>query len=146
MSPASRPQSRNPDFRGGGGTYITCEGRLLWLVREERGQAVSLSPLLRTSKWNVGRLARQLGMCPRTLNRVIERSTGLPSKAWLRQLRAVTACHLLREGWKIEALAAELGFRHYNSFSREFKTTVGISPSAFLDIIRPHLFIPPHDP
>jgi AraC-like DNA-binding protein len=44
---------------------------------------------------------------------------------------------------KIEALALELGFRHAASFAREFKSIVGVSPSAYLEKEKSRFFIPP---
>jgi hypothetical protein len=72
---------------------------------------------LKDANWKVRGLGRLLGMSSRTLNRVVERSLGLPTKCWLRQQRILTACHLLREGWKIEALSADLGFHNASAFT-----------------------------
>lgn len=146
MSPVFRLQSRNPDSRAGeGNTYVTTANGLWWLVSPRGSPPVPLDPLLHRSKWKIGALARLLGIGTRTLARLIERSTGLPAKTWLRQTRAVTACHLLREGWKIEALASELGFHHTASFTREFKAVVGVNPSTYFRMEQSRFFIPTDD-
>ncbi len=58
----------------------------------------------------------------------------MTAKSWLRRQRAVTARHLLREGWKIEALSAELGFRNPSAVTRashaDQSAAGGTSPDA----------------
>lgn len=142
MFPASLSQSRHPDFCGRA-AYITPAYAVWWLVHPGERPPVVLDPLLRRSTWSIGPLARLLGIGTRTLARIIERSTGLSAKTWLRQTRAVTACNLLREGWKIEALSIELGFRHTASFTREFKSVVGVSPSIYFRSEKSRFFSPP---
>ena len=73
-----------------------------------------------------------LGLGERTFARIVEDSVGLTGKLWLRQLRAVTACHMLREGRKIKELTQELGYRYDPDFTRDFKKTVGVTPADFM--------------
>lgn len=74
---------------------------------------------------------------------MVERSVGLPAKTWLRGHRIIVACHLLREGWKIEALAKDLGFSHGSAFTREFKAMVGVTPMFYVQMERARFFLPP---
>lgn len=141
MLPSQNPNYRNSNRREG--NYIICDNQLWWFVRPEPNLPVCLDPLLRRSRWEVKGLAHSLGIGTRTLTRVIDASIGLPAKEWLRRHRAVTACHLIREGWKFEALALELGFRYPSAFSREFKAMVGVAPARYLSMERSRFFIPP---
>jgi AraC family transcriptional regulator len=81
--------------------------------------------------WNVGKLAKSLGVGRRTFARVVEQSLGITGKVWLRQIRMVAACHMLREDCKITSLAHSLRFRDVRDFAREFKKMVGVSPSFY---------------
>jgi AraC-like DNA-binding protein len=93
--------------------------------------------------WNVTAVSSKLGFEPRSFCRMVERSVGCPAKAWLRHHRISTACHLLREGWKIEALSADFGFSHASAFTREFKAMVGVTPSYYVQKERSRFFLPP---
>jgi AraC-like DNA-binding protein len=104
---------------------------------------IRLDPMLRLHSWNVGALSQALGYSPRTFSRLVECSVGMPAKPWLRRHRIVTACHLLREGWKIEAVSLEFGFRNPSAFSREFKSLMDVAPSTFLSMERARFFMPP---
>ncbi len=140
------PAPSHPWLPRGVGTRIACAHRLWWLARPGCDTAICLDPLLRRSGWNVSELARILGTGTRTLTRAIESSTGMTAKSWLRRQRAVTARHLLREGWKIEALSAELGFRNPSAFTREFKSVMGVTPSIYLRQEQSRFFLPPPAP
>ena len=100
---------------------------------------------MRRHAWNVGALSSALGLSPRSFCRLVERCVGLPAKTWLREQRIVAACHLLREGWKIEALSADFGFHHSSAFTREFKAQIGVTPSLYVRMERERFFRPPPD-
>ena len=103
-----------------------------WLFDPEQDRNVRLDPKIAECGWNVGRLCRSLGIGKRTFSRMVEEGLGITGKRWLREIRIVTACHLLREGDKIEAVAQALGFRHVSDFTREFKKLVGVPPSSYM--------------
>lgn len=63
---------------------------------------------------------------------MVEEGLGITCKRWLREIRIVVACHLLREGNKIESVAQALGFRHVPDFTREFKKLLGVTPSHYM--------------
>jgi AraC-like DNA-binding protein len=87
-------------------------------------------------------LSQALGISRRRLTRVIGDSIGIAGKTWLREIRIVRACHLLREGGKIGHLARTLGFRHTPDFSREFRKQVGLSPTSYLESEKRRMFLP----
>ena len=110
---------------------ISIRNGFWWFDAPARNRLICLDPLFNGCAWNLGRLARQLGVGDRTLARIIEESIGLNGKTWLRNIRIVRACHLLRESPKIEALARTLGFSQHSDLTREFKKLVGVTPSKF---------------
>lgn len=79
--------------------------------------------------WNVERMAARLGLGEKTFARLTEACLGISAKQWMRQVMALRACRLLREGWKVSSVGRELGFENEGNFSAEFKKLVGISPS-----------------
>ncbi len=62
---------------------------------------------------------------------MVEEGIGITAKHWLREIRIVTARHLLREEDKIEVVSRKLGFRHLSDFDKEFKKFMGVSPTRF---------------
>lgn len=110
---------------------VVCEHGGWWMVDPKTGQRMHLDPLMRRCGWNSGELSELMGLSKRTFYRVIEESLGVPSKRWLREHRMVAARHLLREGWKVLAVAKELRFRDECDFIREFKCWYGMPPGRF---------------
>lgn len=100
-----------------------------WLQDPERQVVVCLDPMFEECEWNVGVLCKSLGIGKRTFARLVEDSLGLTPKAWLRKIRVVRACHMIREGGKIAPIAHKLGFLDYSDFTRDFKKLLGVSPS-----------------
>ncbi len=103
-----------------------------WLTGPDHGQGFRLDTRIKQCGWKVSRLCIDLGIGNRTFSRMVEEGLGITSKRWLREVRIVSACHLLREDSKIEVVAQALGFRHVSDFTREFKKLVGVSPSSYI--------------
>lgn len=103
-----------------------------WYQDPENKRMIRLDPLFEKCGWKVGRLCEELGIGKRTFARMVEENLGVTSKVWLRQIRAVAACHLLREGSKANSVATRLGFLNYTDFSTEFNKMVGVSPSFYM--------------
>lgn len=103
-----------------------------WFADVWADRLVRLDPLFAACGWNVGRMCETLGLGKRTFGRVVEQSLGITGKIWLRNLRVVAACHMLREGTKIETTARKLGFRHSSDFTREFRILIGVLPSFYV--------------
>ena len=103
-----------------------------WLFDPALGRNIRLDPIIARCGWNVGRLCQSLGIGRRTFSRMVEEGLGISCKRWLREIRIVIACHLLREGNKIESVAHALGFRHVSDFTKEFKKLVGVPPSLYV--------------
>lgn len=103
-----------------------------WYHDPGRNFVIKMNQMFAECDWSVGRLCGLLGVGKRTFARIVEESVGISGKVWLRQLRAVEACHLLREGGEITSLAERLGFRHNSDFTHEFKKLVGVSPTFYM--------------
>jgi AraC-like DNA-binding protein len=103
-----------------------------WFVDPEKDGAVQLDRIFQNCEWRLGNLCVSLGVEKRTFARITERSLGINGKVWLRQIRIVTASHMLREDCKIESVMQTLGFRHASDFTREFKKLMGVSPSRYV--------------
>src|SRR5689334_7475052 len=82
-----------------------------WFFDQERDLAIRVCGLLETVGWRVSGLCCKLGISRRTFERMANVSLGIPSKLWIRQLRALRAMHRLRESSPIKVISAELGFR-----------------------------------
>lgn len=92
---------------------------------------VRIDGLFATCDWNVSLIADSIGLSKRTFIRLVADSLGMNPKEWLRHLRVVEACHMLREGTKIQVVARKLGFRHDSDFTKDFKDLMGVTPSQF---------------
>lgn len=103
-----------------------------WLFDPRRDKQLRLDPEIAQCGWNVSELCQNLGIGKRTFSRMIEEDLGVGPKRWLRKIRIIVACHLLREDCKIEAVAHKLGFLHASDFTREFKKLTGVSPSRYM--------------
>ena len=76
-------------------------------------------------------MCQLLGVGQRTFGRMLDESLGMTAKLWLREIRIVAACHLIREDHKILVLAKLLNIGDEADFGREFKKLIGVTPSFF---------------
>ena len=76
-------------------------------------------------------LASRCGVSLRHLERFFLTATGQNLSQWLRSLRFRHAIKLLSEGYKTEAVAADLGFANSSHFCHEFKKFHGVPPQSF---------------
>lgn len=106
-------------FDGGGWLYF----------RPGRNAPVALEPLFSECGWNVEEVADSLGLGKKKFSRLTIECVGLNPKRWMREIRAVRGCRMVKAGWKISAVGRELGFTEHAHFTTEFKLMVGVSPS-----------------
>jgi len=85
-------------------------------------------PLAIQAQWSVQKLAKIYGVSPRTLQRRFQELHGQSPEAWLAELRWRQAPELLKEGFHIKEIAAQLGYRHASTFSHEFKKRFDTPP------------------
>jgi AraC-like DNA-binding protein len=87
----------------------------------------------------VARLASDVGVSSRTLQRMFARSAGV-SPAWvLRRFRLLEAIERVRDGGRVSwaEVAADLGYSDQAHLTRDFTATIGITPSAYAAGQRP---------
>lgn len=80
----------------------------------------------------VGQLCERVGLSERALQRLTARRLGL-SPAWLiRRRRLHEAADRLRGEGRLAEVAAELGYADQAHFSRDFRTSTGLTPGQFM--------------
>ena len=79
--------------------------------------------------WSAAKLARLVGVSPRTLQRYFLRRWGKRPQSWLLEQRMARASQMLLDGWLVKQTAAQLGYRSPEHFARVFQQHYGHSPS-----------------
>ena len=82
--------------------------------------------------YSAERLAKEMNISRRQLQRYTQQIFGLSPQEWLNQERLVTAGDLLRQHRSVKLVAFSLGFKQVSHFSREFKSQYGLCPVSFL--------------
>jgi len=80
--------------------------------------------------WSVVALARSLRLAPRTVQQRFRQLTGDGPARWILQRRMTHARLLLQRGMPVNEAAERLGFANPFHFSRAFKRSMGMAPSA----------------
>ncbi|MFY9330440.1 MAG: AraC family transcriptional regulator [Candidatus Nanopelagicales bacterium] len=95
--------------------------RMLAQVRAEPG-----------SPWRVAQLADVAGLSTSQLERLCRRTLGLSPRGLLQRLRVEHAVHLLTTTDATAGeIAAACGFYDQSSFTRQFRSVLGLTPGAF---------------
>ena len=77
-------------------------------------------------------LARQAGLTPPRLARLLRRFFDLTPSQFLTQTRLAAAARLLRETeLGVSEIAHQCGFYDHSAFSRAFHSAMGVTPSAY---------------
>ncbi|MFT3915094.1 MAG: AraC family transcriptional regulator [Anaeromyxobacteraceae bacterium] len=85
----------------------------------------------------IGALAAGVGASPFHLMRVFRATTGMPVRAYRRQLRVLAALEALEGGrGALARLALELGFAHHAHLTDAFRSVLGSAPRTFLEARR----------
>ena len=85
--------------------------------------------LAERANWAVGSLAKLCGVSVSGLQRHFREAMGKPPKAWLLEHRQKRAIELLQHDTLVKEVAMTLGYQHGQSFTRQFKKSVGYPPS-----------------
>lgn len=80
----------------------------------------------------LGSWAREVGASTRTIERLIQRETGMGFARWRQQLGVVLAVKWMAGGATIQQVAADLGYESVPSFVTMFKKAVGTSPGRYM--------------
>ena len=84
--------------------------------------------LARQANWRVTRLSKLCNISTRTLEMYFHKHFSIAPKIWLAKQRQQQAVELLRDGSTVKETAAQLGFKHPQHLSREFKKHSGFPP------------------
>jgi AraC-like DNA-binding protein len=76
--------------------------------------------------------AQRAGMSERTLERLINRETGMSFGRWRQQLGVVLAVQWLAGGTSIQQVAGDLGYESVPSFVTMFRKALGTSPGRYM--------------
>jgi AraC family L-rhamnose operon transcriptional activator RhaR len=77
------------------------------------------------------RVAKDLGMQPDYLNRLVKKASGLTFGQWEDQVRLAQAREALHRKGSVAEAALAVGFAEQNYFARWFKRQTGLTPSKF---------------
>jgi AraC-like DNA-binding protein len=67
----------------------------------------------------------------RSLFRNFQKETGLSPGQWRRQMQVLRSLELLAEGRSVTETASEVGYESVSAFTRAFRETVGVTPTAY---------------
>lgn len=85
------------------------------------------------SNFGVDLLADEVGLSPRQLQRRIRALSTLSAAGYIRSMRLQRAAQLLdQRAGTVSEIAYQVGFRNVNHFSKLFRQTFGVSPSAYM--------------
>jgi len=73
----------------------------------------------------------ELGLSERTITRGFYATTGQSFAQWRQALRMHTALRLLTEGWDVQEIAVELGYRQPSTFIAVFRRVTGQTPGSY---------------
>jgi len=85
--------------------------------------------LSRQANWSVTKLAELCNVSARGLELHFRKNFGQTPKNWLAEQRQRRAIKLLRGGSSVKETAGQLGYKHANHLSREFKKYWGHRPT-----------------
>jgi AraC-like DNA-binding protein len=83
----------------------------------------------RSAAWSVAKLAKACRVSERTLRRYVCRHFNKAPGAWLQDKRMERGRNLLLKGWTVKEVAADLQYKYFNHFSRDFKMYYGFCPT-----------------
>ena len=112
----------------------------LRLLTPLRSEARKIADLLRSQsarQWSVSELAREVHLSKSQVGRVFVEAFGKSPIAYLTMLRAEQMAHLLRTtDAPIAMIGREVGWRDPNFAARQFRRSIGITPSRYRDLTR----------
>lgn len=82
-------------------------------------------------RWDLGAIAREIGVSPVYLTQVFAQAEGVPLYRYQLRLRLARALDLLGDCSDLTGLALDLGFSSHSHFTAAFRRHYGRSPAAF---------------
>lgn len=91
-------------------------------------------------KYNSKDLSKMSGLCETSFRKLFKKQTGKSPNEWIRDLRIMTAAHLLLStDDNINEIAYKAGFDDVNYFIRVFKKKLGNTPKKFREVAAKYL-------
>lgn len=87
--------------------------------------------LASTPALSLGRIAKEVGASPRTIERLFIAETTLSFARWRERLRLLLALRMLAAGQKGSSIATELGYASSSAFIAMFRRALGTTPSRY---------------
>jgi AraC-like DNA-binding protein len=97
-------------------------------IQEHYGQPVRLA-----------RLAELIDMSVAQMERYFHRIFHLTPRQFLLKTRLDAASALLASELSITDIATQCGYNDHSAFTRQFRTTVGVTPSQYRALLHPHV-------
>lgn len=79
----------------------------------------------------VAQVCAKFAVTDRTLQRLVERRTGLTPKWLIQRRRLQDAVGMIREGTDLARVAADLGYADQAHFTRDFRAVTGLTPGRY---------------
>lgn len=86
----------------------------------------------RAAGFDLNCMAREMGASEKTVSRAIRRLFDRTAAEWLKEQRLLASLEYLAQTGSVKRAAFEAGFKQQAHYSREFKKTFAITPSAYL--------------
>jgi AraC-like DNA-binding protein len=80
-------------------------------------------------------IAKDIGVSPRTLERLFENEVGMSVGAWTQQMRVVFALEMLASGKSVGDVAFNVGYQNPSSFIAVFRRIFAVTPTAYFTSI-----------
>ena len=88
----------------------------------------------RRANYCIEKLASSVHVTMRHLERYFQKAGETSPKAWIDELRMEDASRLLRRGIPIKVVAARVGYKYPEHFTRAFERVKGVAPSVFFGV------------
>ncbi|WP_081582832.1 helix-turn-helix domain-containing protein [Corynebacterium timonense] len=83
-------------------------------------------------RWRISELAAMVSLSPSALHRAFTQDVGMSPFTWLGRARTAEMARLLRESdGSVETIGRQVGWKNRGHATRQFKATVGMSPSNY---------------
>jgi AraC-like DNA-binding protein/quercetin dioxygenase-like cupin family protein len=139
-----------------GADTLECESRMLWLMTQLIKQYADIGSTeghlgkekraIRQARHyidehfaetvSLNTLAQHVALSPYYLLRAFRAEVGMPPYAYLESVRIRHTQRLIKLGWTLANVAAEVGFSSQSHMTRQFKKIIGVTPGQYAQHIR----------
>jgi AraC-like DNA-binding protein len=112
-------------------TALTEALRAAWAKKDHQRAAQALQDLAPLCDYSAQRLACEVGVTRRTLERIFAAVTGHSPRSWLNRERLLASRRLLLSQRTVKEVAYSLGYPAPSQFCRDFRGQFGMTPLHF---------------